>query len=90
MGTAFRQPKQKQDFYSLFDGWILKDNKPSVENQHYVMAVLVRGGIFWCKRKRIMKFYQEITLIPKRISLLIRCGAHSTPSCILPLLSKKR
>lgn len=51
MGTAFRQPKQKQDFYSLFDGWILKDNKPSVENQHYVMAVLVRGGVFGASGK---------------------------------------
>ncbi|WP_114800709.1 type I-F CRISPR-associated protein Csy3 [Moraxella canis] len=51
MGVAFRQPKQKQDFYSLFDGWVLKDDKPSVENQHYVMAVLVRGGVFGASGK---------------------------------------
>ena len=46
LGTAFRQPKQKQDFYSLFDGWVLKDEVPTPEQQHYVMAVLIRGGVF--------------------------------------------
>lgn len=51
MGTAFRQPKQKQDFYTLFDNWVLKDEKPSVENQHYVMAVLIRGGVFGASGK---------------------------------------
>lgn len=46
LGTAFRQPKQKQDFYSLFDRWILKDEAPELEQQHYIMAVLIRGGVF--------------------------------------------
>lgn len=46
LGTAFRQPKQKQDFYSLFDGWVIKGDTPSLDNQHYVMAVLIRGGVF--------------------------------------------
>lgn len=46
LGTAFRQPKQKQDFYSLFDNWVLKGEKPDVGGQHYVMAVLIRGGVF--------------------------------------------
>ncbi|MDO4699590.1 MAG: type I-F CRISPR-associated protein Csy3 [Moraxella sp.] len=46
LGTAFRQPKQKQDFYSLFDSWVLKGAVPSVDEQHYVMAVLIRGGVF--------------------------------------------
>lgn len=46
MGKAFRQPKQKQDFYSLFDNWVLKGEKPEVDQQHYVMAVLIRGGVF--------------------------------------------
>lgn len=46
LGTAFRQPKQKQDFYSLFDNWVLKDVAPEVAQQHYVMAVLIRGGVF--------------------------------------------
>lgn len=51
MGTAFRQPKAKQDFYSLFDAWVLKGEKPSVQNQHYVMAVLIRGGVFGASGK---------------------------------------
>ena len=47
MGKAFRNPKSKKDFYNLFDGWVVNDTEPSsVEDQHYVMAVLVRGGVF--------------------------------------------
>ena len=45
-GKAYRQPKQKMDFYSLLDGWILKDKAPEVEQQHFVLATLVRGGVF--------------------------------------------
>lgn len=46
-GKAYRQPKEKVDFYSLLDAWVLKDTKPSAEgNQHFVMAILVRGGVF--------------------------------------------
>lgn len=51
MGTAFRQPKQKMDFYSLFDAWVLKGEKPEVEQQHYVMGVLIRGGVFGASGK---------------------------------------
>lgn len=51
LGTAFRQPKQKQDFYSLFDGWVLNDKIPSIEQQHYVMSVLIRGGVFGASGK---------------------------------------
>lgn len=51
MGTAFRQPKQKQDFYSHFDGWVLKDEKPAIEQQHYVIGVLIRGGVFGASSK---------------------------------------
>ncbi len=51
MGTAFRQPKAKMDFYSLFDNWVLKGEKPSTEQQHYVMAVLIRGGVFGASGK---------------------------------------
>lgn len=51
MGKAFRQPKQKQDFYTLFDNWVLKGEKPDVEQQHYVMAVLIRGGVFGASGK---------------------------------------
>ncbi|PHI30299.1 type I-F CRISPR-associated protein Csy3 [Budvicia aquatica] len=46
MGTAFRQPKVKTDFYSLFDSWVLKGEAPALEQQHYVAAILIRGGVF--------------------------------------------
>lgn len=46
LGTAYRQPKEKQDFYSLFDAWITKNEKPEVNQQHYIAAVLIRGGVF--------------------------------------------
>lgn len=45
-GKAYRQPKQKQDFYTLLDDWLLKDKAPPAEQQHFVMAVLIRGGVF--------------------------------------------
>lgn len=45
-GKAWRQPKQKQDFYTLLDEWLLKDKVPAIEQQHFVMAVLIRGGVF--------------------------------------------
>lgn len=45
-GTAYRQPKQKQDFYNLFDNWVLKGQEPAEEQQHFVMATLIRGGVF--------------------------------------------
>ena len=45
-GIACRQPKEKMDFYTLLDNWITKDDKPAPEQQHYVMAVLIRGGVF--------------------------------------------
>lgn len=51
MGTAFRQPKQRNDFYNLFDDWILKDNTPSIEQQHYLMSILIRGGVFGASSK---------------------------------------
>jgi len=45
-GKAYRQPKDKTDFYSLLDNWILKDKAPPAEQQHFVMATLIRGGVF--------------------------------------------
>ena len=45
LGTAYRNPKAKADFFTLFDrfatGGTLDEN-----DKHYVMAVLVRGGVF--------------------------------------------
>jgi CRISPR-associated protein Csy3 len=50
MGIAFRTPKAKADFYTLLDrftrGEVLDKN-----DRHYVMAVLVRGGVFSEKEK---------------------------------------
>jgi CRISPR-associated protein Csy3 len=45
-GKAYRQPKDKVDFYNLLDNWVLKDRAPEIGNQHYVMATLIRGGVF--------------------------------------------
>lgn len=45
LGIAYRKPKDKKDFYTLFDqfgqGGELTD-----DDTHYVMAMLVRGGVF--------------------------------------------
>ena len=46
LGKAYRHPKQKCDFYSLFDKWVLDKGKLSEEEQHFVIAVLIRGGVF--------------------------------------------
>lgn len=45
-GKAYRQPKAKQDFYHLLDGWVIKDKVPDISQQHFVMATLIRGGVF--------------------------------------------
>ncbi|MBF4254826.1 type I-F CRISPR-associated protein Csy3 [Vibrio anguillarum] len=46
LGKAFRTPKDKQDFYTFFDKWARGESLPREEDEHYVMAVLVRGGVF--------------------------------------------
>ena len=45
-GVACRQPIKKMDFYTLLDNWVTKGQKPDPEQQHYVIAVLIRGGVF--------------------------------------------
>ena len=45
-GKAYRQPKQKLDFYTLLDNWVLRDQSLESEQKHYVMATLIRGGVF--------------------------------------------
>lgn len=45
-GKAYRQPKKKMDFYSLLDNWVLRDQPPSDQQKHFVMAILIRGGVF--------------------------------------------
>lgn len=46
LGKAFRPPVSKQDFYNLLDGWLIKDEPRAVDEQHFVMATLIRGGVF--------------------------------------------
>ena len=45
LGKAFRTPKDKNDFYSLFDSFV-RGGSLAKNEQHFVMAVLVRGGVF--------------------------------------------
>ncbi|GHU05361.1 CRISPR-associated protein Csy3 [Alphaproteobacteria bacterium] len=46
-GKAYRAPGNgKKDFYNLLDNWILRDKVPGVDDQNYVIAVLIRGGVF--------------------------------------------
>lgn len=45
-GKAYRQPRDKTDFYNLLDNWIIKDKTPIPEEQHFVVATLIRGGVF--------------------------------------------
>ena len=45
-GKAYRQPVEKLDFYTLLDNWIVKGKSPETEQQHYVVATLIRGGVF--------------------------------------------
>lgn len=45
-GKAYRQPKEKMDFYTLLDRWVLKDEAPAIEQQHFVIGTLIRGGVF--------------------------------------------
>lgn len=46
LGTAFRNPKAKSDFFTLFDKFATGGTLDRMEDQHYVMGVLVRGGVF--------------------------------------------
>lgn len=45
-GKAYRQPKDNLDFYSLLDDWVIKNKIPELNQQHYVIANLIRGGVF--------------------------------------------
>ncbi len=46
LGKAFRTPADKQDFYTFFDEWARGEKLQRVEDEHYVMATLVHGGVF--------------------------------------------
>ena len=44
-GDAYR-PKSDGSFYKLLDDWVLNDIEPTKDDKHYIMAVLIRGGVF--------------------------------------------
>lgn len=46
LGRAYRTGKDKADFYTLFDKYALGETLAKKEDEHYVMAVLIRGGVF--------------------------------------------
>jgi len=46
LGKAYRTPKAKADFFTLFDKFACDEKLAMAEDEHYVMAVLVRGGVF--------------------------------------------
>jgi len=51
LGRAFRNPKDKEDFYTLFERFVAENDglfgsDLTTEQKHYVAAVLVRGGVF--------------------------------------------
>ena len=45
-GKAYRLPRDKADFYNLLDAWVLTGKAPEIGDQHFVMATLIRGGVF--------------------------------------------
>ena len=48
IGKAFRAPtdKDKVDFYTLFDKFASGVQLDNDNNKHFVMSVLIRGGVF--------------------------------------------
>ena len=50
LGKAFRTPSNKKDFYTLFDAY-MNDKTILPDEEHYVMAVLIRGGVFGDSKK---------------------------------------
>lgn len=47
IGKAFRM--RNNSFFSILDSAIIKDKKISEEEMHYVMACIIRGGVFGIK-----------------------------------------
>ncbi|PCI01155.1 MAG: type I-F CRISPR-associated protein Csy3 [Zetaproteobacteria bacterium] len=46
LGRAYRQPQAKKDFFNLFDSFSQGEELSNEDDKHFVMAVLVRGGVF--------------------------------------------
>lgn len=45
-GTAYRHPSEKADFYTLFDAFARGGKLATDEEYHFVIATLIRGGVF--------------------------------------------
>jgi len=58
-GKAWRQPKSKKDFYNLLDGWMEKNKPLNDDEQHFVIATLIRGGVFGKADEKADKKNQE-------------------------------
>jgi len=58
-GKAWRQPKTREDFYNLFDGWIGKNKALTSDQQHFVIATLIRGGVFGKADEKVAKKDEE-------------------------------
>ena len=46
LGKAYRNSQNGSDFFTLFDRFARGEGLKTKEEEHYVMAVLVRGGVF--------------------------------------------
>lgn len=43
---VLRNHDSNQDFYSLLDNWVDQKVIPDADQQHYIMGVFIRGGVF--------------------------------------------
>jgi CRISPR-associated protein Csy3 len=46
LGEAFRNAKTKSDFFTLFDKFAIGEKLENINDLHYVIATLIRGGVF--------------------------------------------
>jgi len=46
LGKAYRSPSNKLDFYSLFDSAVMNSEFKSDDEANYVIAMIIRGGVF--------------------------------------------
>ena len=51
-GLVLRDSSTKIDFYTLFKNLMCKDKELSLEEMHFVIAVLIRGGVFGEAKKK--------------------------------------
>lgn len=52
LGKAFRTPANKSDFYSLFNRFVTEKPDLTEDETHYVIAMLIRGGVFGEKAEK--------------------------------------